>query len=585
MSCALKRQPSLVYTLTVLMMHQEQRPVRSRPRRSCCARSATARPTGSCTSTRRTAAGSARSRRACGARAAASAAGWSRSSACDLVLHEGRGDLLTVTGAETVDGYPRLRGRRRRARRGRARLRRRRAAVRDRRAAPRGLPPALQRARAARRRARRRRRAPTSSRSASSCCSPPASRRSSPPARRAASASTSPASRARPAASSAARARRRASRSTRRPTRSWPARSARRSPRRRTRPSAALRQAERAIAETVEHHAGVRLRRAAAADRIAAPWETRTVAHEVGLRLRRGLARHARPARRQGRERRRDDADPRRRARARGLHDHDRGVRRLHGRRRAFPDGLDEQVAEALARLEEQAGKTLGDADDPLLVSVRSGARESMPGMLDTVLNLGLNDESVEGLAEQHRQRALRLGLLPALRADVRQRRARASRASASRTRSRRVKQRPRRRRRTPSSTSTRCASSIDALQGVLPRRDGEIPAGPAGAAARRDPRGLRLLDGRARGRLPAHQPHPRRLGHGGQRPADGLRQQGRHVAARGVAFSRDEVTGAPEPSGDFLLNAQGEDVVSGVRNTRDIAELADVHARRRTRS
>ena len=51
--------------------------------------------------------------------------------------------------------------------------------------------------------------------------------------------------------------------------------------------------------------------------------------------------------------------------------------------------------------LEEHAGKTLGDADDPLLVSVRSGARESMPGMIDTVLNLGLNDESVEGLAAQ----------------------------------------------------------------------------------------------------------------------------------------------------------------------------------------
>ena len=64
-----------------------------------------------------------------------------------------------------------------------------------------------------------------------------------------------------------------------------------------------------------------------------------------------------------------------------------------------FPDGLDEQLAEALARLEAQAGKTLGDPEDPLLVSVRSGARESMPGMIDTVLNLGLNDESVAGLA------------------------------------------------------------------------------------------------------------------------------------------------------------------------------------------
>src|SRR6476619_1114352 len=66
---------------------------------------------------------------------------------------------------------------------------------------------------------------------------------------------------------------------------------------------------------------------------------------------------------------------------------------------REAPPGLDEQVDEALGRLEERAGKRLGDPDDPLLVSVRSGARESMPGMLDTVLNLGLNDESVQGLA------------------------------------------------------------------------------------------------------------------------------------------------------------------------------------------
>src|SRR3954454_23037956 len=68
---------------------------------------------------------------------------------------------------------------------------------------------------------------------------------------------------------------------------------------------------------------------------------------------------------------------------------------------RTEPDELAEQVAEALEKLEETAGKKLGDADDPLLVSVRSGARESMPGMMDTVLNLGLNDESVEGLARK----------------------------------------------------------------------------------------------------------------------------------------------------------------------------------------
>ena len=66
---------------------------------------------------------------------------------------------------------------------------------------------------------------------------------------------------------------------------------------------------------------------------------------------------------------------------------------------RTEPEGMADQVASALRRLEERSGKRLGDGDDPLLVSVRSGARESMPGMLDTVLNLGLNDESVVGLA------------------------------------------------------------------------------------------------------------------------------------------------------------------------------------------
>src|SRR4051812_574428 len=68
---------------------------------------------------------------------------------------------------------------------------------------------------------------------------------------------------------------------------------------------------------------------------------------------------------------------------------------------RTEPEELHEQVQAALGRLEEQAGKKLGDPDDPLLVSVRSGARESMPGMMDTVLNLGLGDRSVEGLAKK----------------------------------------------------------------------------------------------------------------------------------------------------------------------------------------
>ena len=65
----------------------------------------------------------------------------------------------------------------------------------------------------------------------------------------------------------------------------------------------------------------------------------------------------------------------------------------------AFRAELRDEVAAALGHIEEAADKRFGDAADPLLVSVRSGARVSMPGMMDTVLNLGLNDETVEGLA------------------------------------------------------------------------------------------------------------------------------------------------------------------------------------------
>ena len=65
-----------------------------------------------------------------------------------------------------------------------------------------------------------------------------------------------------------------------------------------------------------------------------------------------------------------------------------------------LPDGLDAEVAEHIAALEGKAGKRFGDSDDPLLVSVRSGAAVSMPGMMDTILNLGLNDEAVAGLAK-----------------------------------------------------------------------------------------------------------------------------------------------------------------------------------------
>src|SRR3954451_18740155 len=70
----------------------------------------------------------------------------------------------------------------------------------------------------------------------------------------------------------------------------------------------------------------------------------------------------------------------------------------MHG---GWPDGLTQGIEKQVKKLEKSMKKKLGDPGDPLLVSVRSGAKFSMPGMMDTVLNLGLNDESVLGLAKQ----------------------------------------------------------------------------------------------------------------------------------------------------------------------------------------
>src|SRR5688572_31394961 len=72
-----------------------------------------------------------------------------------------------------------------------------------------------------------------------------------------------------------------------------------------------------------------------------------------------------------------------------------------HINNKQFPEGMWDQVIGALQHVEKKVGKKFGDARNPLLVSVRSGAAFSMPGMMDTVLNLGLNDETVLGLAEQ----------------------------------------------------------------------------------------------------------------------------------------------------------------------------------------
>ncbi|HEY6617161.1 MAG TPA: PEP/pyruvate-binding domain-containing protein, partial [Vicinamibacterales bacterium] len=70
-----------------------------------------------------------------------------------------------------------------------------------------------------------------------------------------------------------------------------------------------------------------------------------------------------------------------------------------YANKRTYPPQLKGQMEAGIAAIEQQTGKTFGDLTNPLLVSVRSGARDSMPGMMDTILNLGLNDQTVDALA------------------------------------------------------------------------------------------------------------------------------------------------------------------------------------------
>ena len=169
-------------------------------------------------------------------------------------------------------------------------------------------------------------------------------------------------------------------------------------------------------------------------------------------------------------------------------------------------------------------GKKLGQSDDPLLVSVRSGAKFSMPGMMETVLNIGLNDQSVRGPGGAGGQRALRLRLLPPADPDVRQdragRRGRALRGGPRRGQARQGHhQRPGPRRRRP-------APAGRDVQGDRRRaRRPPVPAGAARADGPRGPRRVRLVEHRAGRHLPPPGAHPRRPRHGGQHRGDGVRQ------------------------------------------------------------
>ena len=242
-------------------------------------------------------------------------------------------------------------------------------------------------------------------------------------------------------------------------------------------------------------------------------------------------------ARRQGRRARRDDGA--RGARAGRLHDHDRRVPRVHGRGRQVPDGLDDEVGEHIAALEEKAGKRFGDPSDPLLVSVRSGAAISMPGMMDTILNLGLNDVAVEGLAastgnprfayDSYRRLIQMYGeVVDGVDAH------RFEQALTD------LKARARRRRRTSISAPTTSRELIVTFKRDLRGGDGSpFPQDAREQLRRAVPGRLRLVGRAARAGLPAHVRDPGRPRHGRQRRPDGVRQQGRQLGHGRVLHAR----------------------------------------------
>jgi pyruvate,orthophosphate dikinase len=242
---------------------------------------------------------------------------------------------------------------------------------------------------------------------------------------------------------------------------------------------------------------------------------------------------------------------------------------------RQEPEGLDDQVSEALSRLEEHVGKRLGDSDDPLLVSVRSGARESMPGMMDTILNLGLNDESVEGLASEtgndwfawdsYRRFVQMFGNV-----------ARGVSGEKIEDAIKAQKQQ--------SGVKLDTELSVDDLKALVDQfkalyreqTDEEFPQDPR---EQLDLAIRAVFDSWMGERAVAY----RRINHLPDEWGTAVNVQQMvfgnkgEDSCTGVVFSRDERTGEPHLSGDFLVNAQGEDVVSGVRTPRDIEELEEV--------
>ena len=240
-----------------------------------------------------------------------------------------------------------------------------------------------------------------------------------------------------------------------------------------------------------------------------------------------------------------------------------------------WPDGLADQVRSALARLEERTGRTLGASTNPLLVSVRSGAVVSMPGMMDTILNLGISDDTVEALGaeaddprfawDSYRRFLQMYGeVVEGVPAHAYED------ALTAMKRTRGVQED------TELSTDD-LRELVQNFKDVSAQHIGEhLPIDPhtqleraiqAVFASWQNPR--------AGVYRRAHQ-IPDDLGTAVNVMQMVFGNRG-DTSATGVCFTRNPATGAKELYGEFLLNAQGEDVVAGIRTPRPLAQMEEV--------
>ena len=251
---------------------------------------------------------------------------------------------------------------------------------------------------------------------------------------------------------------------------------------------------------------------------------------------------------------------------------------------RQHPKGLQSDVMAGLGRIEKILGRRFGDSDNPLLVSVRSGARESMPGMMDTVLNLGLNDRTVQGLIRRTKNPRFAydsyrrfvqmyadvvLGLKPKERTEGDP----FEEILEQRKKTRRV-------RFDTELEAKDLEDIVAAFKELVKSRTGkEFPSDPqeqlwgaVGAVF-----GSWNNDRAVAYRELYHIPHTWGTAVNVQAMVFGNLGE---KCATGVAFTRNPSTGEKLFYGEFLINAQGEDVVAGIRTPRPIAELNTVMSR-----